>query len=557
MLRHVVALAAFLALLAPTNAAAAPQRRHLGEHGNAAEEHSDAPKPAGTDDHDAEEEGPDWEWKGTFDTPLAQYVWTAQSKEYAYADPKKKMVVLPSPSSSCSDLESLTAKATAAFETTCIEVPEGGDITVKEGVCYDLTFDENKHTSFFNLLTDGWPHIAFFVEHFPIEFERTRHYFQAPDGEDIEPVCQMPDPSADKVTGNKDWGQPMAASCIVAVCTLIGVAFLAPPVARAGAAHPSVLSVATNAFAAGALLAAAFFLMLFEATHLIVDQADTESGQIAWWGSAIILGFITSFIIEICVMGTIGHQAMTWATDKGEPANNKDLTPVVPGTRTAMGKDPNYKPDPAEAGLPEHNSTEGLTIHDKVEEAIHDPFNLHGKVAPHKKIRVLCGILLGDFMHNLCDGIIIGIAFTGCGDNLGWGITASTIYHELAQEISDYLVLTDPRQGDLHPLAALGLNFLSGLSVILGAIIMLSIDVVTNSAQALLLAYGGGIYLQIATTEAMPRVHELARSQNLRLIGLFMFIVGAVAIGVVLLDHEHCNPGGGGHGDSHGAGHGR
>merc|ERR1719316_2392085 len=88
------------------------------------------------------------------------------------------------------------------------------------------------------------------------------------------------------------------------------------------------------------------------------------------------------------------------------------------------------------------------------------------------RVRVLCGILLGDFMHNLVDGIFIGAAFVGCNNQVGWTIVAATIYHELAQEVSDYLVLTDPMQGNLKPVTALALNFVSGLSVVLGAIIV-------------------------------------------------------------------------------------
>ena len=49
-------------------------------------------------------------------------------------------------------------------------------------------------------------------------------------------------------------------------------------------------------------------------------------------------------------------------------------------------------------------------------------------------------------MHNLCDGLFIGVGFLACGPTLGWSITAATVYHELAQEISDYLILTNPRQ---------------------------------------------------------------------------------------------------------------
>ena len=59
---------------------------------------------------------------------------------------------------------------------------------------------------------------------------------------------------------------------------------------------------------------------------------------------------------------------------------------------------------------------------------------------------MLVGVLLGDFVHNLVDGLVLGTAFGDkhCYKTMAWTITAATIYHELAQEISDYFVLTNP-----------------------------------------------------------------------------------------------------------------
>ena len=65
--------------------------------------------------------------------------------------------------------------------------------------------------------------------------------------------------------------------------------------------------------------------------------------------------------------------------------------------------------------------------------------------------------------------MFIATAFATCGSGMGWSVTAATVFHELAQEISDYMVLTQPHQANLRPLHALLLNFLSGTSVLIGA----------------------------------------------------------------------------------------
>merc|ERR1712054_350913 len=161
-------------------------------------------------------------------------------------------------------------------------------------------------------------------------------------------------------------------------------------------------------------------------------------------------------------------------------------------------------------------------------------------------VRVLCGILLGDFMHNLVDGVFIGAAFVGCSNEVGWTIVAATIYHELAQEVSDYLVLTDPMQGALTPVKALILNFLSGLSIVIGALIVVGAEP-GDQANGCLLAFGGGVYIQIAATECAGRVNNAVKTTKMRLGSILFFCIGAISIGLVLLDHEHCIPGGGAH----------
>jgi zinc transporter ZupT len=152
-------------------------------------------------------------------------------------------------------------------------------------------------------------------------------------------------------------------------------------------------------------------------------------------------------------------------------------------------------------------------------------------------------------MHNLCDGFFVGAAFNECSDSMAWGITIATILHELPQELSDYLILTGPQVG-LSTMTALAINFATGLSVILGVVIVLAVDVSTP-VTGLLLAFGGGIYLQIGCVECMPKMVNSALTPRRKMFCVLFFIVGAVLIGLVLLDHEHCIAEGGGH-DGHG-----
>ena len=54
----------------------------------------------------------------------------------------------------------------------------------------------------------------------------------------------------------------------------------------------------------------------------------------------------------------------------------------------------------------------------------------------------------------------------------------------------------------------------------------------------------------------MPKVYALAASIRIRIISFFAFVVGAVAIGAVLVGHAHCEIGGANAGAvDHGHGH--
>jgi len=164
---------------------------------------------------------------------------------------------------------------------------------------------------------------------------------------------------------------------------------------------------------------------------------------------------------------------------------------------------------------------------------------------PAHRLRVLSAILIGDFFHNFADGIFMGTAFLHCSSSLAWSITTATVFHEIAQEVADYVVLTSLL--DLKPRHALGINFISGTSVILGTIVIFSIETLDDYATGMLLAYGGGLYLQIGATECMPRVFEACKNVSERLLCLGTFCLGCLLIGLVLLDHQHCSAGGHGH----------
>ncbi len=151
--------------------------------------------------------------------------------------------------------------------------------------------------------------------------------------------------------------------------------------------------------------------------------------------------------------------------------------------------------------------------------------------------RLMTSILVGDFFHNFSDGIFIGTSFLVCSQSFAIAVALSTVFHELCQELADYLMLTN--QCGLAPWKALVLNFLSGISVMLGVIVIMAMDV-SNEAIGVLLAISSGVYFNIAFTDCAPRINRHIIDTLRRVISLLFWVLGAVPIGLVLLNHEHC-----------------
>jgi len=462
--------------------------------------------------------GADFEWAGIFAVPENGYLWTAQKVDVSgtvkYVDASMKMAILPAAAASDAELHKLEAEGKEGLGKTCVDVQAGGVMTPGLDKCYRLVFKQDWWQSLYTIDTTGVANVAFFTEHVPTEFENTAHYLKDDHGDDIEPVAELPEaPAEAKKEEESYWGVGIGASILVNLVTLAGVVFMIPGLSAAAKNYAQEFDCLTAAFAAGAISACAFFLLLFESTHLIAVDHKEEVQQIWRWGTMILTG---------AMFPLLAHVAMEFISKK--PAADA-APPPTDAEKGAEGVVATNGSDTAEATKP--------LVVDRAGQA-----------------RLISSVLIGDFMHNLCDGFFIGAAFKGCGTSFGWSVAVGTIAHELAQELSDYVVLT----GDicqLKPVVALLLNFLSGTSVLLGAIIVLATEV-GDGDIGLLLAFGGGTYMYIAFVHCMPRLQSAKVTPLVRAVGVLMFILGATAIGLVLLDHEHCVPdsgegGGGGH----------
>jgi zinc transporter ZupT len=151
---------------------------------------------------------------------------------------------------------------------------------------------------------------------------------------------------------------------------------------------------------------------------------------------------------------------------------------------------------------------------------------------------LVLSILVGDSLCNFCDGVFVGIALMLCDSSISVAVIGITLYHELAQELADYFLLT--RYAGLTPFRALLLNFCTGLTVVFGGLLVLMVNL-NNMTTGVLLAIASGVYIYIAGCECIPRVQESAQTTKDKVVLLLMFASGAIPIGLTLIGHVHCD----------------
>lgn len=199
------------------------------------------------------------------------------------------------------------------------------------------------------------------------------------------------------------------------------------------------------AFSAGTILSTALFLILFEATHYIAT-GYTDEAEITWycslaltmflklsdrptpcvaswnrhWGTMVLCGILFPFALDTLVLAVNTASREACSPSKDVPVSATACETVV---------DPAVVKPVVEDGIDKFCAEKG-GIQDVIDPAV------------GSRARILFGVLVGDAMHNLCDGFFIGAAFRYCGDSRAWTIASVTIVHELSQELVDYILLT-------------------------------------------------------------------------------------------------------------------
>jgi zinc and cadmium transporter len=118
-------------------------------------------------------------------------------------------------------------------------------------------------------------------------------------------------------------------------------------------------------------------------------------------------------------------------------------------------------------------------------------------------------ILVGDGVHNFIDGVVIAAAFL-VSPSAGVATALAVAAHEIPHEMADYGVLISSKFSRRR---ALILNFLSGLTALIGVLACFAFRSVVEPNLHWFMAASGGMFIYIAAAGLMPELHH-ARWRN-------------------------------------------
>jgi len=134
-------------------------------------------------------------------------------------------------------------------------------------------------------------------------------------------------------------------------------------------------------------------------------------------------------------------------------------------------------------------------------------------------------ILFGDAVHNFIDGLIIGAGYM-VSFSLGFSTTIAVIFHEIPQEIGDFGSLL---HGGFSKRKALLFNFLSALSCIFGAVLILILGYYVKGITTFLIPFAAGGFIYVASSDLIPELHrEVAIKKSV--LQLTFFLLGVLCM---------------------------
>jgi zinc and cadmium transporter len=138
-------------------------------------------------------------------------------------------------------------------------------------------------------------------------------------------------------------------------------------------------------------------------------------------------------------------------------------------------------------------------------------------------------VLLGDSIHNFCDGLIIAAAFLA-DTRLGVVTSLAIVAHEIPQEVGDYIVLLN---AGLSRGRALAYNAISGLAAVLGGVLGYFLVGPWTELFPYLLVVAASSFIYVAVADLIPQLqHRLTLRETVAQLAWLAAGLAIIAVAV-------------------------
>ncbi|MBN1944462.1 MAG: ZIP family metal transporter [Bradymonadales bacterium] len=141
-------------------------------------------------------------------------------------------------------------------------------------------------------------------------------------------------------------------------------------------------------------------------------------------------------------------------------------------------------------------------------------------------------MIVGDSVHNFVDGIVIAAAFLE-STPLGVAAAISTIFHEIPQELGEFLILL---KSGFSRRRALLLNAGSSLATLVGALLAYFLFSQAQALGSYMLAFAAASFLYVALADLIPS-RRGKMSLQASLLELLLVLAGIAVILLVMHGH--------------------
>lgn len=148
----------------------------------------------------------------------------------------------------------------------------------------------------------------------------------------------------------------------------------------------------------------------------------------------------------------------------------------------------------------------------------------------HKQKTTRSLIVLGDTLHNLIDGLVIGAAFL-VDPATGIITTIAIAAHEIPQEIGDFGVLLSLGMRRRNVLLV---NIASAFATVVAATTVYALGGAFEGLEPILLALTAGMFIYIAASDLVPTIHNETSSRVANLQTL-IFIIGITLVSLTIV----------------------